>query len=102
MARPYSDKLLIHLTNADPEKVGIQLAKICVEAKIPASAIAEHFEVSRMAVHGWFRGKYIREKRCISIRRFIARIQQDLDKGRLPTKTQTLTKKYLVDIRNDY
>ena len=102
MARPYSDKLLIHLTNADPERVGIQLAKLCVEAKLPASAVAEHFEVSRMAVHGWFRGKYIREKRCISIRKFMARIQKDLNKGKLPTKTQTLTKKYLGDIQNDY
>ena len=27
MARPYSDKLLIHLANADPERVGVQLAK---------------------------------------------------------------------------
>tara|TARA_R100001143_G_scaffold62982_2_gene68003 strand:+ start:297 stop:593 length:297 start_codon:yes stop_codon:yes gene_type:complete len=98
MARPYSDKLLIHLSNADPERVGVQLAKLCVEAKLPASSIAEHFDVSRMAVHGWFRGKYIREKKCINIRKFMEKIQKDLDNGKLPTKTQTLAKKYLKDI----
>ena len=52
MARPYSDKLLIH----------------------------------------------IREKKCINIRKFMEKIQKDLDNGKLPTKTQTLAKKYLKDI----
>ena len=102
MARPYSDKLLIHLANADPERVGVQLAKICVKAKLPATAVAQHFDVSRMAVHGWFRGKYIREKKCIIIRKFMSVVQKDLDKGKLPTKTQILAKKYLQNIENDY
>tara|TARA_R110000764_G_scaffold65147_1_gene136643 strand:- start:121 stop:429 length:309 start_codon:yes stop_codon:yes gene_type:complete len=102
MARPYSDKLLIHLANADPERVGVQLAKLCVEAKLPATSIAEYFNVSRMAVHGWFRGKYIREKKCINIRKLMRKIQKDLDDGELPTKTQSLAKKYLEDIQNDY
>jgi len=102
MARPYSDKLLIHLANADPERVGVQLAKLCVEAKLPATSIAGYFNVSRMAVHGWFRGKYIREKKCINIRKLMRRIQKDLDDGELPTKTQSLAKKYLEDIHNDY
>ena len=30
------------------------------------------------------------------------RIQKDLDDGELPTKTQSLAKKYLEDIHNDY
>ena len=98
MARPYSDKLLIHLSNADPERVGIQLAKLCIEAKLPATSIANYFGVSRMAVHGWFRGNYIREKKCIKIREFMDKIQTDLDSGVLPTKTQSLAKKYLADI----
>ena len=55
-----------------------------------------------MAVHGWFRGKYIREKRCISIRKFMSVVQKDLDKGKLPTKTQILAKEYLQNIENDY
>tara|TARA_R100000231_G_C5328729_1_gene165691 strand:- start:1754 stop:2050 length:297 start_codon:yes stop_codon:yes gene_type:complete len=98
MARPYSDKLLIHLSNADPERVGIQLAKLCIEAKLPATSIANYFGVSRMAVHGWFRGNYIREKKCIKIREFMNVVQKDLDKGVLPTKTQALAKKYLTSI----
>tara|TARA_R100001510_G_scaffold57687_1_gene66864 strand:+ start:6960 stop:7256 length:297 start_codon:yes stop_codon:yes gene_type:complete len=98
MARPYSDKLLIHLSNADPERVGIQLAKLCIEAKLPATSIANYFGVSRMAVHGWFRGNYIREKKCIKIREFMNVVQKDLDTGVLPTKTQALAKKYLTSI----
>ena len=29
-------------------------------------------------------------------------VQKDLDKGKLPTKTQSLAKKYLQNIANDY
>ena len=51
MPRPYSDKFLIGLQSADDERVGIQLAKVCVEAKLPALYIADYFSVTRMTVH---------------------------------------------------
>jgi len=102
MARPYSTKFLVGLSNADSNRVGIQLAKLCVDANIPANSIANFFGVSRMAVHGWFRGNYIREEKCIKIMKFIDYVKRDLDSGDLPAKTTKSTKEYLSNIQDKY
>jgi hypothetical protein len=101
MSRPYSAKFLIQLSNSDSDKVGIQLARLCVDANLPAKGIADHFGVSRMAVHGWFRGKYIREKTCIRIQKFLNVVRADLELGTLPAKSIPLAKKWLKDIEDD-
>ncbi|MAN64648.1 MAG: hypothetical protein CMI60_22175 [Parvibaculum sp.] len=95
MPRPYSDKFLIGLQSADDERVGIQLAKVCVEAKLPALYIADYFSVTRMTVHCWFRGHYISEKNCIRIQRFIKEIKKDIEKGLLPVASAKKAKAYL-------
>jgi|TARA_R110000787_G_scaffold140728_3_gene254316 hypothetical protein len=99
MARPYSTKFLIGLANADSERVGVQLAKVCVDAKLPANSIADFFGVSRMAVHKWFRGQYIREEKCIKIQRFITQIKEDLQKEALPAGNIKSAKEYLTSIQ---
>jgi hypothetical protein len=99
MARPYSTKFLIGLTQADPERVGVQLAKACVDAHLPAASIASFFGVSRMAVHKWFRGQYIREEKCIKIQRFIAQIKEDLKSKQLPAENIKSAKDYLTSIQ---
>ncbi len=99
MARPYSTKFLIGLTQADPERVGVQLAKACVDAHLPAASIAAFFGVSRMAVHKWFRGQYIREEKCIKIQRFIAQIKEDLKSEQLPAENIKSAKEYLTSIQ---
>ena len=95
MARPYSDKFLIGLKSADDERVGIQLAKVCVEAKFPALYVANYFGVTRMTIHGWFRGNYISEKNCIRINRFIKEIKNDMEEGVLPVASAKKAKAYL-------
>lgn len=95
MARPYSDKFLLGLKSADEDRVGIQLAKVCVEAKLPLLYVAEYFGVTRMAVHGWFRGNYIKEKNCIKIQKFMHLIKEDLHKGKLPFSSFKKAKNYL-------
>ena len=95
MARPYSDKFLIGLQSADDERVGIQLAKVCVKAKFPALFIANYFNVTRMTIHGWFRGNYIAEKNCIRIQRFIKEVKTDIEKGVLPVASAKKAKAYL-------
>ena len=54
-----------------------------------------------MAVHGWFRGKYIREKTCIKIQKFLNVVRADLELGTLPAKSIPLAKKWLKDIEDD-
>tara|TARA_R110000787_G_scaffold171692_2_gene284334 strand:- start:198 stop:497 length:300 start_codon:yes stop_codon:yes gene_type:complete len=95
MARPYSDKFLIGLQTADDTRAGIQLAKACVKANIPLLYIAKHFNVTRMAVHGWFRGTYIQERNLIKVLNFIEEIEKDLDKGILPATSAKKARVYL-------
>jgi len=100
MARPYSTKFLVGLTNADSERVGVQLARVCVDARLPAASVAEFFGVSRMAVHKWFRGQYIREEKCIKIQKFIAKVKEDLVKeDMLPAANIKSAKTYLTSIQ---
>ena len=99
MARPYSTKFLVGLSQADPERVGVQLAQVCVDAHLPAASIAAFFGVSRMSVHKWFRGQYIREEKCIKIQRFIARVKEDLQKEALPAGNIKSAKEYLTSIQ---
>tara|TARA_R110000803_G_scaffold49384_2_gene102609 strand:- start:135 stop:467 length:333 start_codon:yes stop_codon:yes gene_type:complete len=95
MSRPYSDKFLIGLQSADEDRVGIQLAKVCVESSLPLLYVAEYFGVTRMSVHKWFRGDYIKEKNCIKIQKFIKIAKEDLEKGLLPATSIKTARIYL-------
>jgi hypothetical protein len=46
MARPYSDKFLLGLQYADPNLLGVQLAKLCVKANLPTIYITNIFKVA--------------------------------------------------------
>ena len=87
MARPYSEQFLINLQKADPTRIGVQLGKICVKANLPTTYVAEAFNVSRMSIHSWFRGQYVREKNYEKINKFIGLVNKGLDKGVLPAMT---------------
>jgi hypothetical protein len=63
MARPYSEQFLLALRKADPTRIGVQLGRVCVKANLPTTYVAEAFNVSRMSIHSWFRGQYVREKK---------------------------------------
>ena len=64
MPRPYSDKFLRDLSeNAEENNIGVELGRLCVAAKLPASYVALALEASRMTVYSWFRGQDIRKKR---------------------------------------
>ena len=102
MARPYSTKFLVGLTNADSERVGVQLARVCVDARLPAASVADFFGVSRMAVHKWFRGQYIREEKCIKIQKFITKVKEDLTKEDVfPAEKIISDITYLTSIKPD-
>ena len=100
MARPYSEQFIIALSKADPTRVGVQLGKVCVKANLPTSYVAEAFNVSRMSIHSWFRGQYVREKNYERIVKFIDKVNQGLDKGILPAPNMTVAKDYLYAMRD--
>jgi len=95
MARPYSEQFLISLQKADPTRIGVQLGKVCVKANLPTTYVAEAFNVSRMSIHSWFRGQYVREKNYERITKFIELVNKGLDKGVLPAMSSTDAKSFI-------
>jgi transposase len=55
MPKKYSPRFLVELNNLDEEKLGVRLAKACVNADLPITDVAKVFGVSRMTIHSWFR-----------------------------------------------
>jgi hypothetical protein len=97
MPRPYSEKYLRELSKLDPERIGVQLGRICVENNLPIMYVARLFKVSRMTVHNWFRGKYVRDKNYTRIQTFIAQVKDAVTDGTLPAPSLSHARQF-VDI----
>ena len=95
MTRPYSDKFLLSLYEANYKKIGVKLAKVCVKANLPSLYVAKTFGVSRMTIHSWFRGSPVRDKNNTRIEHFIELVEQGLNDTLLPAEDLASTKKYL-------
>jgi hypothetical protein len=99
MPRPYGEKLLRILEAADGSKLGQKLGRACMEANIPMSYAAEALEVTRLTIDGWFKGKSeIRINTRPRVEAFIALIQDDLQKGRLPAQSISDARAYISDV----
>jgi len=86
MARPYGDKFLRALERTKLNTLGIQLAKTCVKANLPATLVAIALETSSTTVYSWFRGQGIREHRRKAVEVFIDLLREDFANGILPVK----------------
>jgi|TARA_R110000803_G_scaffold71132_1_gene134233 predicted regulator of amino acid metabolism with ACT domain len=89
MPKKYSQEFLVELNTLDETRLGVQLAKACVNAELPITEIAKVFEVSRMTVHSWFRGSPIRDKNESKIKRFLVALDGAW-KAQLENHTQDL------------
>ena len=98
MPRSYSSKFLLTLSKPDAVLDGQLLAKICVEANLPASYVCKVFGISRMALHTWFRGGPIRQRRMDMVLAFISLVNKDIKAGMLPAKNLKEAKAYIEDI----
>jgi len=98
MPRSYSSKFLLTLSKPEAIMTGQILAKVCVEANLPASYVCKVFGISRMALHTWFRGGPIRPRRIKTVDAFIALIDKDLKAGVLPAKNLKEAKAYIEDM----
>lgn len=98
MARPYSEKFLRYIADTNDKSVGVELARLCIAANIPASHVATALEASRMTVYGWFRGRDIRAKKRKVIEVFIDMVRQDLETGVLPAKNVKEAKAYIASM----
>jgi hypothetical protein len=98
MPRPYDHKFLLQLQKADPNRLGVRLARVCVEANLPAAYVAKVLEASRTTVYSWFRGQGIREERHARVQTFIDLVEKDMANGLLPARTITDAKHYLREL----
>lgn len=96
MSRPYSTKFLTGLDAADDTyRIGYKMAKLCVEANLPAKYVAVAVGVSRATIHNWFRGAVLRGKNEDIALAFIRLIEKDLEAGTLPAKSVKEAKAYI-------
>jgi hypothetical protein len=95
MTRPYSEKFLLSLHDANYKRIGVKLAKVCVKANLPSLYVAKTFGVSRMTIHSWFRGSPVRDKNNTRIEHFIELVEQGLNDTLLPAEDLVSAKKYL-------
>lgn len=98
MPRSYSERLTLHLNQADPNRTGIALGILCVRANLPATFVAKAFGVTRMTIHSWFRGKPLRDKNRQLVEAFISLVEKDLEAGVLPAPSIKAAKQYIEDM----
>jgi len=98
MARPYGSKFLSTLSNSTQDSLGMELARLCVEANLSAAHVAMALEVTRTTVYGWFRGQGVREAKRRDVEALIALVQKDLLEGALPVSTVVEGRTYIESL----
>lgn len=101
MPRTYSENLMLSVNKPSSDTLGAELARACIEAKLPAKYIADKFNVSRMTVHSWFRGSPIRANSAKRIKVMLEQIRKDIGCGRLPATGLADAKAYLRGFPNE-
>ncbi len=87
MSRPFSTKFLMGLENNNSRSLGVQLAKLCIEANLAAEHVASALGVTRMTVHLWYRGNAIRGNNAKKVEAFMDIVENKLSENLLPAKT---------------
>lgn len=59
MPKGYSLLTANEIREANKTLLGVQLGRICLEKDIPVTDVADFFDVSRVTVYSWFRGKTV-------------------------------------------
>ena len=57
--RGYSNKIILANKEASEKSFGVKLGRYCIPRDISVSEIANHFNVTRMTIYGWFDGTWI-------------------------------------------
>jgi hypothetical protein len=59
MTKGYSILTAREIKEGNKALLGVQLGVICVNKNIPVKDVAEFFNVSRITIYSWFRGKTV-------------------------------------------
>jgi hypothetical protein len=97
--RPYSKEFIDFINNPNVEQTpGVELARLCVAANIPATYVAHALETTRVTVYGWFRGKEMRKRKRKMAEVLIDHLKEDLANQVLPAKDAEATKRYIEEL----
>jgi hypothetical protein len=76
MPKGYSIHMADEIKSANGELLGVKLGRICLSKDIPVADVAEFFDVSRMSVYSWFRGKvHVSGKHVEKMEKLIRKLQ---------------------------
>jgi predicted transcriptional regulator len=78
--------------------LSIELAKVCVEAKMSPTDVAKVIGVTRGAVYRWMNGHKIREERRPRVQEFVEVIKKSLESGELPKATRFENEKFVESL----
>jgi DNA-binding transcriptional regulator YiaG len=56
MSYGYSLRLIERNSQANENKLGVQLGRVCIKQNVPVSVVAGRFGVTRQTVYNWFSG----------------------------------------------
>ena len=96
--RSYGNKFLLQLKESDPNRFGVQLGRLCIDANLPALYVSKVLNVSKTTIYAWFRGQYIREENRKTIEVFMDLVRKDIEQGVLPARNVADAKIYLADM----
>lgn len=97
MARTYSKQFLVKL-NAREETPAILLARLCVEANLPAKYVSNALEVSSTTMYAWFRGANVDKDNLKKVEAFNSILKNDIAAGHLPVKSLKEAKLYISNV----
>ena len=98
MPPSYGTKLRESLVDMSSYKLGTDLARVCVAAKLPSRYLAHALGVSRQTIHTWFLGGVIRRSKHYMIEVLIKMIEEDTAAGKLPAATMSEARAYLTEL----
>jgi len=106
MPKSISNKFKEQLKMNDSKFIGVELAKVCVEYNFQIIDLAKAFGVSRMTIHSWFRGGYVRRLNFLKISEFLDFINNHPSYNReefliSAIKRNLFLKEFFYKIQND-
>lgn len=75
--------------------LSVELAKLCVQAKMSPADVAKVVGVTRGAVYRWMKGLKIREERRPQVQEFVEVIKKSLESGELPKVNRVENDKFV-------
>ena len=79
MSQGYTTYMVEVNRREDRRHLGVALGRVCIKARIPVTAVAEKFKVSRQSVYSWFKGESLpRPELTREIEKYISQVERKL------------------------